>query len=191
MAARLKEEVERVVICCAGVCVEEKDLREGMFKVADLDKAAEILLPQTAEKFRELLGFTLYKPPKLVPSCFANDFIDVMCRDYVKERRDLLRAILENRKISEIPKISQPTLIIWGDQDHIFPVQLAYRLKRHVGDNAELVVIKNAGHCFNVERAKEFIKHLKTFLLDSHPSQVIHSLTPPACQDGNSKAAES
>lgn len=166
MAAQYKEEVERVVICCAGVCMEEKDLEEGMFRVPDLEAAADILLPQTPEKL-ELMGFSLYRPPKMVPSCLLYDYIDAMCRDFEEERRDLIRNIPKGRRISDIPKLTQPTLIIWGDQDQIFPVELGHRLKRHLGENAELVVINNAGHAFNMERPKEFYQHLKTFLVDS------------------------
>uniref|UniRef100_A0A803ME76 AB hydrolase-1 domain-containing protein n=1 Tax=Chenopodium quinoa TaxID=63459 RepID=A0A803ME76_CHEQI len=163
MAAQFKEVVERVVICCAAVCMEEKDLVEGKFKVKDLEDAADILLPQTPEKLKELMSFTMIKPPKIVPNCFLNDFI-------------------------------HPTLIIWGDQDQVFPVEFAYRLKRgivydllrilvkygfsicsHLGDNAQLVVLKKAGHGFNVERPKEFYKHLKAFLIGSQTSQHNHS----------------
>lgn len=77
MAARFPECVERVVICCAGVCLEEKDMREGLFPVADVEEAAAILLPQTAEKMRELVRYTFVKPPKGLPSCLLEDFIDV------------------------------------------------------------------------------------------------------------------
>ncbi|KAL0384466.1 UNVERIFIED_CONTAM: hypothetical protein Sradi_2840900 [Sesamum radiatum] len=49
MAAQFPEAVEKVVLCCTGVCLEEKDLREGLFEVADLDEAASILMPQTPE----------------------------------------------------------------------------------------------------------------------------------------------
>lgn len=38
---------------------------------------------------------------------------------------------------------------------------------RHLGENAELVVIKNAGHAVNVEKANEMYKHLRSFLIDS------------------------
>lgn len=96
----------------------------------------------------------------------------------------------------------QPTLIIWGDHDQVFPLELANRLKRfnprlvqivdvyvltlymyllqslnfepcitdrHLGDNAHLVVIKNAGHALNVEKPKEICKHVKLFLVDLQP----------------------
>lgn len=33
-----------------------------------------------------------------------------MCTDYVQEKRDLIRAILTERKLSNLPKISQVTI---------------------------------------------------------------------------------
>lgn len=77
MASEFPEFVERVVICCAGVCLEEKDLKDGLFPVADVDLAADILLPQTPEKMRELMKFSFVKPIKVLPSCFLDDFIHV------------------------------------------------------------------------------------------------------------------
>lgn len=43
---------------------------------------------------------------------------------------------------------------------------------RHIGENAQMVVIKNAGHALNIEKSKEFARHLKSFLIDagSRPS---------------------
>ncbi|KAF9608266.1 hypothetical protein IFM89_008551 [Coptis chinensis] len=166
LAAQFKDVVEHVVICCAGVCLEEKDLSEGLFVVATLEEATNILVPQTPEKLKVLMQMSFAKPAKNVPSCFLRDFIDV---NYVQEKRELIQAILKDRKLSEIPRITQPTLIIWGEQDQVFPVELGHRLKSHVGENAELVVIKNAGHGVNMEKPKEFYKYLKTFLLDSLP----------------------
>ncbi|KAJ0087196.1 hypothetical protein Patl1_08533 [Pistacia atlantica] len=172
MAVQFNENIERVVICSSGVCLEEKDLREGMFKVSDLEEASSILVPQSREKLKKLLGFSLYKPPPtwLIPSCLLDDFIDAMCREYVEEKRDLIRAIPKDRKISNISKITQPTLILWGECDQIFPLELGYRLKRHLGDNAELVVIPNAGHALNIEKPKEYYRHLKSFLVDLQPT---------------------
>ncbi|KAK8479641.1 hypothetical protein V6N11_034244 [Hibiscus sabdariffa] len=134
MAAQFKERVEKLVLCCAGVCLEEKDMEDGMFKVKSVDEAVDILLPQTPDKLRELMKISFYKPTQRVPSCFLNDFI-------------------------------RPTVIIWGEHDQIFPLELGYRLKRHLGDNAELVIIKNAGHAINVEKPKELYKHLKSVLV--------------------------
>lgn len=77
MAAQFPEKVEKVVIGCAGVCLEEKDMENGMFKVKNVDEAVTILLAQSPQKLRELLKLSFYKPIKHVPSCFLSDFIDV------------------------------------------------------------------------------------------------------------------
>ncbi|TKY56261.1 Monoacylglycerol lipase ABHD6 [Spatholobus suberectus] len=124
--------VERVVVCGSGVCVEERDVKEGLFPVTDLDEAANILVPQTPNMLMELVGYTFFKPPPLwwLPSCLLLDFIEAMCRDYEQEKRELIKAIAKDRKLSDLPKISQPTLIIWGEHDQVFPLELGHRLKR-------------------------------------------------------------
>lgn len=77
MASQFEKMVKRLVLCCAGVCLEDKDMDEGMFKVKSVDEAASILLPQKPEKVRDLMRLSFYKPVKRVPSCFLNDFIEV------------------------------------------------------------------------------------------------------------------
>lgn len=55
-----------------------------------------------------------------------------MFTQYVEEKKELLLAIAKDRKLSDLPKITQPTLIVWGDQDKIFPLELGHRLKRFI-----------------------------------------------------------
>ncbi|TXG60188.1 hypothetical protein EZV62_014761 [Acer yangbiense] len=166
MAAQFSEKVERVVLICAGVTMEEKDMEQGLFKVNSVDEASEILFPQTPEKMKQLLTLTFYKPPKSIPSCFVNDYIHVMCTEYLQERKELIQALHKGKNLSELPKINQPTFIIWGEHDQVFPLELAHRLKRHLGENADLKIIKNAGHAVNVEKPKELFKYMKAFLID-------------------------
>lgn len=174
MAMRWPEMVERVVLCCTGVCLEERDMKEGLFKVSDLEEAEAILLPQSPDKLKELMRMSYVKPITGVPSCILADFIQVMCTDHLKEKRELIQQILKDRKVFDLPKIKQKTLIIWGDQDQIFPLELGHRLKRHIGENAQLVIIKDVGHALNLEKPKEFTKHLKEFLIDPFLSSPTH-----------------
>ncbi|PKI32907.1 hypothetical protein CRG98_045577, partial [Punica granatum] len=64
-----------------------------------------------------------------------------------------------------------PTLIIWGEYDQIFPIELAHRLKRHLEGNeqVEVMIIKDAGHALTVEKPKDISNHLKAFPVDSLP----------------------
>lgn len=77
MAAQFPTVVDRLVLCCAGVCMEEKDMEEGLFQVKSVEEAMSILLPQTPEKVRDLMRLSFVKPAKVMPSCFLEDFIDV------------------------------------------------------------------------------------------------------------------
>ncbi|KAI3852947.1 hypothetical protein MKX03_014490 [Papaver bracteatum] len=151
LASQYPDAIEKVVLCCSGVCLEEKDMKDGLFKVSDLDEAASILLPQTPDKLRTLVKMSFVEPAaaKTVPSYFVRDFIEVMCTHYIEEKRDLIQNILKDRHFAARVKL-------W-----------MISVGRHLGDNAELVVIKNEGHAVNLEKTKEFLKHLKAFLIDN------------------------
>lgn len=77
VAAQFPEAVDRLVLCCTGVCLEENDLKDGLFRVSTLDEASNILLPQTPDKLRELMRFSFVRPARGVPSFFLADFIHV------------------------------------------------------------------------------------------------------------------
>lgn len=79
LAVKYEEFVERVVVCGSGVSLEEKDIKEGLFLVSDLDEAAQILVPQTPQRLRELVEYTFSKASLVawLPSCFLLDFIHV------------------------------------------------------------------------------------------------------------------
>ncbi|KAK4356251.1 hypothetical protein RND71_025222 [Anisodus tanguticus] len=163
MAVQFPEAVEKLVLGCSGVCLGEKDMENGMFQVKSVDEAVSILLPQSPEKLRQLMSWEAHANISPLPEH------EVMCTVNLQERKELIETLYNNRKFADLPKITQPTLIIWGEYDQIFPLELAHRLNRHLGENAQLVIIKAAGHAINMEKPKELYKHLKLFLLDSRP----------------------
>ncbi|KAG2254728.1 hypothetical protein Bca52824_084864 [Brassica carinata] len=112
--------------------------------VSDLEEAAKILVPESVKKLRELIGYIFYKPAlaRLVPPCLLHDFIE------------------------------HKTLIIWGEHDQVFPLEMGKRLEKHLGDNGKLVVIKRTGHIFNFEKPKTYVKLLKSFLIQT--KQQVH-----------------
>ncbi|OEL37237.1 hypothetical protein BAE44_0001742 [Dichanthelium oligosanthes] len=132
IAAMYPEAVEQVVLVSSGVCLDEQDLAAGLFPVADVGEAAELLVPRRPAEVRRLVKLTFVRPPPIMPSCFLRDYINVMGSDHIQEKTELLFALINDRKLSDLPKISQPTLIIWGEQDQVFPMELAHRLERSV-----------------------------------------------------------
>lgn len=170
MAAQFPDRMEKLVLCCTGVCLEDKDMEDGMFQVKSVDEAVSVLLPQSPEKLKEMIRIAFFKPIRIGPSCLVNDLIDELCTEYREQKKELIQALHKERKLSNLPKITQPTLIMWGERDLVFPMELAHRLKRHIGDSAELVVIKKAGHALNIEKPNEMNKLIQGFLVDSVPS---------------------
>ncbi|KAH9321110.1 hypothetical protein KI387_015749 [Taxus chinensis] len=159
------EAVEKVVIASSGVCKNGKD-NEELLQRAGLQKVSELLLPQTADNLRTLMRLSLYKPPSLLPNFVLNDYIKTL---YVKnraEKEELLRGVILGTELAPpLPVLKQDVLIVWGEHDQIFPVEKALELKKHLGDQAELVVMKNASHVPHIENPQEFNKIVEKFLL--------------------------
>jgi pimeloyl-ACP methyl ester carboxylesterase len=61
-----------------------------------------------------------------------------------------------------IAKVQCPTLIIWGKEDKIVPVDHAYRFQRDIR-GSELLVFDTCGHCAMIERPDETAAAIKRF----------------------------
>ncbi|XP_066396516.1 uncharacterized protein, partial [Miscanthus floridulus] len=64
-----------VALVCAGVCLEEKDLAEGLFPVTGVEEATALLVPRRPEEVRRLVRLIFVRPPLIMPSCFLWDYI--------------------------------------------------------------------------------------------------------------------
>ena len=72
----------------------------------------------------------------------------------------LLMAEADQRDL--LPRITVPTLLIWGEQDARSPLSVARQFERSIRD-AQLVVIPGAGHLSNLERPEEFNDAVREF----------------------------
>jgi pimeloyl-ACP methyl ester carboxylesterase len=65
-------------------------------------------------------------------------------------------------RLSDIGRVSAPTLIVHGDDDPFTPLKYAEHLVRHI-PNAELVRIEGGSHMATVERAVEVARAIDAF----------------------------
>lgn len=63
----------------------------------------------------------------------------------------------------KIKMIKNPTLIIWGGQDQLIPVEDAYRFQKAIS-NSELTIFRDAGHVPMEEIPDEFTKRMLLFI---------------------------
>lgn len=64
---------------------------------------------------------------------------------------------------SRLKELTMPVMVIAGTNDQKYSA-LAERLVSEIGNNAELVEIKNSGHTPHLEQPEIFLTHLKKFL---------------------------
>lgn len=69
----------------------------------------------------------------------------------------------------QIPRIQQPTLLLWGAQDALIPIRIAHRLQGAIA-NAELRVVDRCGHSMINERPERFCDELLGILPPSSAS---------------------
>ncbi|KAD4178010.1 hypothetical protein E3N88_26601 [Mikania micrantha] len=163
MAEMWPERVEKVVIASSGVNMKPKDNGE-LLKRANVGKIEELMLPETAVQLRTLMRLTV-STRVYVPDFFLNDFIDKLYCENRKEKMELLKGLaLGKHDPPNISPLPQKVLIIWGDQDNIFLLDMAKELKEILGNNASLEVMKNASHVPQLEQAKNFNRILYNFL---------------------------
>jgi pimeloyl-ACP methyl ester carboxylesterase len=94
-----------------------------------------------------------------------------------------LRACLEYDFRDRLPEIRQPTLIVWGENDSIIPVQDAQEFERLIPDSRK-VVMKDTGHIPMAERPGAFNNLMMEFLAETRPASAVK--TPSG---GESEAA--
>ncbi len=63
----------------------------------------------------------------------------------------------------QIKNIRQPTLVLWGEEDLLIPIEKAYLFDENLPNNT-LVIIKNSGHIPMEESPMESLTPLKSFL---------------------------
>ena len=128
-----------------------------------VNEVADVVIPQKPEDVRRLLELAWSVPPP-TPGFVLRQTFERVFSDRVEEKRGLL-AWLDEMRRDPIPdwELPQPTLLVWGENDPLFPLSVAHRLEAAI-EHAELVVIPKARHAPNLEHPGPFNKALLDFL---------------------------
>ncbi|KAF8038688.1 hypothetical protein BT93_B1279 [Corymbia citriodora subsp. variegata] len=161
LAESQPELVESVVATCGPPVLTESLTRERLERLG-FPTWSEFLLPDSGSALKKLLEIGSFHFPRL-PKCVFKHALEVMI-DCRKERTELLEAMVIPDKDFAFRQYSQRVHLVWGENDRIFPVEVAKSLKENLGDNATLVCIEKAGHIVALERPFVYNKCLKKIL---------------------------
>ncbi|KAM7260476.1 hypothetical protein ACFE04_016217 [Oxalis oulophora] len=168
MATMWPEKVEKAVIASSGVNMRWRD-NEELVKRAELENVEKLMLPQTANDLRALARLAVFKRPGFhVPDFFLNDFVKTLYKSNRKEKVELLKGLTLGKDNSvNLSPLQQEVLIVWGDQDKIFPLEMGHELKGLLGEKVRMEVIKGTSHCPQTEDPVQFNNIVKQFLCGS------------------------
>lgn len=105
-----------------------------------------------------------YADPEALPKLIANSYYELFLRDGGQER--FLHTLLqfdETAFAKSLPRITQPTLIIWGGRDRVLPVANASRIQRDI-PGAQLLVLPEIGHLPHEEAPADVNRAIADFL---------------------------
>jgi non-heme chloroperoxidase len=125
--------------------------------------------PVPPEFVREFQESTIYHP---VPQ----EFLDTVVLESLKLPAHVWRDYLEQAALSidhdyvvELREIKVPTLILWGEQDALFPREEQERLAAAI-PGATLKVYPETGHAAHWERPEWVVRDLEAFIKETHPA---------------------
>jgi non-heme chloroperoxidase len=125
--------------------------------------------PVPPEFVREFQESTIYQP---VPQ----EFLDTVVSESLKLPPRVWRDYLEQAVLSidhdyvlPLREIDVPTLILWGEQDPLFPREEQERLAAAI-PGATLKVYRETGHAVHWDRPEWVVRDLEEFMKDTHPA---------------------
>ena len=124
--------------------------------------------PVSPEFAREFQESTIYHP---VPEEFLATAVSESLKMPAGVWRDYMEGvILTPDHAARLGEIDVPTLILWGEQDAMFPREEEERLARTIPD-ATLKAYPETGHAMHWERLEEVVRDLEAFMKETRPAQ--------------------
>jgi non-heme chloroperoxidase len=87
-------------------------------------------------------------------------------RDYMEQAA----LSIDHDYVLPLREIDVPTLMLWGEEDPLFPREEQERLAGAIPD-AALKVYPETGHAVHWERPEQVVGDLEEFMEDTHPAR--------------------
>lgn len=160
--AEAHPDLVRSLVISGSVVAMTDSISETALERIGVKSSAELLLPESVKGLKALLSIATYR--KLwFPDRLHRDYLEVMFTNR-KERAELLEGLVVSNKDATVPVLPQRILLLWGENDNIFNIELAKTMKEQLGERTTLQSISKAGHLVHLERPCVYNQCLKEFL---------------------------
>jgi pimeloyl-ACP methyl ester carboxylesterase len=164
LAAKHPDRVHKLAILDSPGRVFTARDHEQMLQRFSVENVGELLVPQTPDDVQVLLELGYHKPPK-TPRWIHAQVLSAMYGTFREEKTQLLETLVaELDELDERPgKVTHETLLIWGEHDSVFPLEIGRRLEAEMRGRAQLRVVQGAGHAPNLEHGSLVARWLGEF----------------------------
>ncbi len=163
LALRHPERVRRVVLVDSpGPVYTREDEAAAMARLG-VTRPADLVVPQHPDGVGRLLELAFERPPPS-PGFVERQVFELMYQDKQAEKIALLDHLAANREevVTSARPLSQPTLLVWGENDQLFPLDVAERLAQWQG--ARLAILPETRHAPKLEDPEGFNAEVSAFL---------------------------
>lgn len=124
----------------------------------------------SAEYVRTKMEEIFYDPALVTPPWVEAVRRVVTTRATALRVLQFARAAKRHNLEAELPRITAPTLLVWGKEDRITPVEVALQFHALIPDS-ELVYVTNCGHAPMLERPDAFGEIVGEWLRETAPAR--------------------
>jgi len=165
LAVQQHEKIDKVIVFDAPVkFIHPSDIVDVKSKF-EVETIEELFAPNGPKGLKKLMYLATMKK-SIVPTSWLDELYENLYGNDLEEKRQLMTTLLKSMEDykSHNYKLKMPVLLIWGSNDPVVPLRTGVLLNEHIGDNSNLVIIKNGAHMPNMTKTKKFDKALKEFL---------------------------
>ena len=145
------EKIKSLILCDSAGIKQKWGLGEKLiFQISKLGNA--IFTPTPLKRFKDKAKNLFY--------------LFLRHRDYAKAdgmMRKILKKVITEDLLDDLPQIKTRTLIIWGESDKLVPVKYAHIFKEKI-ENSELKILPKIGHSPHLEVPEKLAKIIIQFL---------------------------
>jgi pimeloyl-ACP methyl ester carboxylesterase len=153
--ARYPERVGRLVLSDSPGRAYRREDYEAACARFGVERLSELLVPRDRAGVRKLMEIGFADPP-WIPGFVLDQALAEFYAGSREEKAALLDTIVADWPALDGGDPTAPTLLVWGRDDTVFPLEIAERLLARLGRRATLAIIDGARHVPNMEHPERF-----------------------------------
>ena len=162
--SKYPETVERLILIDSTGYPDESESLPIAFEVAKIPIVKNLFKFITPRLVARSSLENVYSDKTKVTDELVDRYFDLTLREGNREAFvDRFEAKKDTTAYRKIKEITQPTLVLWGEDDRLKPIESAYRFHSDL-PNDTLVILPNLGHVPMEENPEESVKPVLTFL---------------------------